>query len=398
LDGLAVLALPFVVCVLTTAAMLQQEQQDGDGDGIPDSQDQCPGEPETVNGFSDQDGCPDSFETLIDLGVQVVDEFWQVAMPELGARYTPPAEWVTYVSPVRTGCGPTVENNAMYCPMDRSLYFDRNFLRSEFEGGDFAPVLIMAHEWGHLAQHQLGIFTSARYNIQHELQADCFAGAFARHANDVQKILEPGDLNEALSILFRLGNPDVPWLDPQAHGSPGDRIDAFHYGFRRSVKGCAGAEFAETGGGIFKVFPPEGRPEGSLRTALPQRVGQYELVAVQPFPALIQEGATDALLATYHSREGVQVGHMLAAFPSSSECSRGFSAILTALQQEEGYAVVGQEPLTDREGRPVGQVAQLRGDNEIVLLMIQQLLLVASGPEGHPTSFLESYFAASPFK
>src|SRR4030095_6843062 len=93
-------------------------------------------------------------------------------------------------------------------------------------------VIIIAHEWGHLVQAQSGISRGRHLTIQMELQADCFAGSYTKHAEEAKE-LEPGDLEEAAVGLYSGGDPrGMPWFSPQAHGSSRQRINAFLDGYR----------------------------------------------------------------------------------------------------------------------------------------------------------------------
>ena len=198
------------------------QSNDTDGDGIPNASDSCPNRPETVNGFADSDGCPDSFDELMDLARRTAGSFWADEMPRQGPAYQPPSAFTMYDNALIV-CGDTLPpNNAVYMGCSRGLYFHRPFMESLFRRGDFIPVVVVAHEWGHLAQHTLGFLESLDFAIARELQADCFAGAYAR---SVEEMLEPGDLEEAIAGLFSFGGTNVPWLDPQYHGSGGDRAD-----------------------------------------------------------------------------------------------------------------------------------------------------------------------------
>ena len=70
--------------------------------------------------------------------------------------YIPPGGVVPYTRPIRTACGPAEPGNAFYCSADHSIYYDANLLTSMVtDVGDFAPVVAVAHEWGHLVQHLL---------------------------------------------------------------------------------------------------------------------------------------------------------------------------------------------------------------------------------------------------
>ncbi|MCJ7726395.1 MAG: neutral zinc metallopeptidase, partial [Acidimicrobiia bacterium] len=108
------------------------------------------------------------------------------------------------------------------------------------EFGDFAVALVLAHEWGHAVQARGSI---GGLGIMLELQADCFAGAWAGHVSAGESdllALQPGDLDEAMAgyLLFR--DPPGPSPgEPDAHGSAFDRVNAFQDGFFGGATACA---------------------------------------------------------------------------------------------------------------------------------------------------------------
>ena len=119
-----------------------------------------------------------------------------------------------------------------YCPADQKVYLDLSFYR-ELQGrfgapGDFAQAYVIAHEVGHHVQNQLGIADKVqqakqrtderganRLQVRMELQADCFAGLWAHHANRSRGILEQGDVEEALRAATAIGDDT---LQKQARG------------------------------------------------------------------------------------------------------------------------------------------------------------------------------------
>jgi len=198
----------------------------------------CPTEAETVNKVFDTDGCPDTLQDLLDLAAQDLDNFWGSAAQD----YDSP-RGVTPYTPnqrLRTACGRAVSNNAFYCPRSQSIYYDSRFLTRLLSGGDFGPVAVLAHEWGHYMQHQLGL--QGRYSVQVELQADCFAGAYARYLVEGQSQLlklEEGDVEEGAQLIYQLGDPrGTPWNDPEAHGTPKQRYAAFMEGVENGAQEC----------------------------------------------------------------------------------------------------------------------------------------------------------------
>ncbi|MFL5733917.1 MAG: neutral zinc metallopeptidase [Chloroflexia bacterium] len=213
--------------------------QDQDGDGIPDTADKCPTQLENRNGIFDSDGCPDTFNDFMGAVAGDVNNFWTQTFAASGKSYAPPSGIIPYTTPIRTGCGRSVPNNAFYCEPDNTIYYDSNFLQSQLSsGGDFAVAVITAHEWGHLVQTDLGIMDGSYRSVDIELQADCFAGAWAKHAEQTGE-LEAGDLQEGAKALYNAGDPaNVPWFSRQAHGTPQQREDSFNNGYAQGAQGC----------------------------------------------------------------------------------------------------------------------------------------------------------------
>ena len=188
---------------------------------------------------------PDQFaEYESDLALVLGDlrDYWSVALPELyGVEAVSPSAFIEYRSeedaPV---CGgekvPT--GNAVFCSGSNYIAWDEaNLLMPYFsQVGDFAIAFVLAHEWGHSIQAQVG--ARAEAGIFFELQADCYAGAWGADA-DQRGMLEQGDVEEGLAAARSVGDlPGVPWFDPQAHGTPEQRIEAFSVGFRRGPFAC----------------------------------------------------------------------------------------------------------------------------------------------------------------
>jgi hypothetical protein len=212
---------------------------DMDSDRIPDADDFCPKAVENYNKVFDLDGCPDTMQTLIIFAAEDLDAFWSGVFKESGLRYRIPLDFLPYTRPVQTACGQAILNNAFYCGRAHGIYYDYNFLLDQLNtDGDFAPVTIIAHEWGHLVQSNLGLLRGQFYTIQTELQADCFAGAWSKSVAE-KGLLEEGDIEEGAGALFRAGDDiDLPWFDPGAHGQPEQRVESFNIGFEEGVDGC----------------------------------------------------------------------------------------------------------------------------------------------------------------
>jgi predicted metalloprotease len=163
-------------------------------------------------------------------------DYWSAAFGRIGRPYAGPKGVVWYDTPTFMGCGITSVGSSTYCRVDRTIYLDVGlFSRSLGNIGDFAAATILAHEWGHEVQDELGLFSWAvlhRYWIGKELQADCYAGMFLRHATKVG-LLSGGDVAEGTALLASLGDgPDMKRSSPQAHGTPTERVGWFLRGFQ----------------------------------------------------------------------------------------------------------------------------------------------------------------------
>jgi uncharacterized protein len=172
-----------------------------------------------------------------------LETYWTSTFRRLGRVYLGPSDVVWYDFPTFTGCGITALGSSSYCRVDRTIYLDAElFARSIGDLGDFAAATILAHEWGHEVQDELGLFRWAvvhRYWIGKELQADCYAGLFARHAAAVGA-LRDGDLEEGTALLASLGDDQrMKRSSPQAHGTPTERVGWFLRGYRTgSLRVC----------------------------------------------------------------------------------------------------------------------------------------------------------------
>ncbi|MGE3846974.1 MAG: neutral zinc metallopeptidase [Gammaproteobacteria bacterium] len=188
---------------------------------------------------------------------------WDALFQQMGGRYQPPT-LVLFRGATPTACGTgQAAMGPFYCPADRKVYLDMAFF-TELErrfgaGGDFARAYVIAHEVGHHVQNLLGISEQAararrrmsevEYNklsVRIELQADCFAGVWAEHANRARPFLEPGDVAEALTAANAIGDDmlqkqarGVVVPDSFTHGTSAERMQWFKTGFERGdPKAC----------------------------------------------------------------------------------------------------------------------------------------------------------------
>jgi predicted metalloprotease len=134
-----------------------------------------------------------------------------------------------YDSLINGGCGLIGPGNAFYCPNDNSIGWDFNCMTDEARAfGEFAPVVILAHEWGHRNQAVLGFQASS---IAIELNADCQAGIFAA-VQESLGMLQMGDVCAAFQTFCAAGDPDdTPWFAPNAHGVCAQRVQSFENGY-----------------------------------------------------------------------------------------------------------------------------------------------------------------------
>lgn len=179
----------------------------------------------------------------VQLGVQIIDQFWQMKFSQNGYRYTRP-NVKYYTSPIYTPCGTAKMNNAFYCPADHNIYFDAIFFVKIMKAvggavgsdGDMAIIITLAHEWGHAFQGMTGQLDEI--TIFNENNADCTAGAFTNYTYQ-QGWLEKGDLEEATYTLYSFGD-NLPWHAPGAHDDGPGRHKEFTKGFKKGLIACGG--------------------------------------------------------------------------------------------------------------------------------------------------------------
>jgi len=137
-----------------------------------------------------------------------------------------------------------VRGNAFYCLESNFIAYDDVGLMPQFfeTFGQFAPSLILAHEWGHAIQDRADVEQLGLPSVYVELQADCFAGAWTGDVavKPQQVAYAPGDLEGAVAALIELR--DAPGSSPDdsdAHGSAFDRLSAFQDGYLLGPERCA---------------------------------------------------------------------------------------------------------------------------------------------------------------
>jgi len=171
--------------------------------------------------------------TLVKTAKEELNDFWRVNLDSYRNINGPIPYNSDNITHIESGCPLSLEN-AFYCANDNTIYYDVDFLNKLLaENGAFVPVVIMAHEWGHAIQAQVRPGQDDRLTVQKELEADCFAGAYAQASRG----LEEGDFEAAIGILHQFGDT-LALNSPQAHGDPLQRVGAFTWGKTKGVKIC----------------------------------------------------------------------------------------------------------------------------------------------------------------
>lgn len=182
------------------------------------------------------------------------EDTWGRIFAQGGRQYQEP-RLVLFDGRVQSACG--IAGSAtgpFYCPADQRVYIDLSFfneLEQRFGAeGDFARAYVIAHEVGHHVQNLLGVMDQVhqarqrldeaggnRLSVMTELQADCFAGVWARHTQERHDILEPGDIEEAVGAASAVGDDRIQqstrgYVVPDAftHGSAAQRVRWFQRG------------------------------------------------------------------------------------------------------------------------------------------------------------------------
>jgi uncharacterized protein len=204
----------------------------------------------------------DDVANFVSIVLADTEDTWREIFRRMNREYEDP-KLVLFTTSVQSACGIAgAAVGPFYCPGDHKLYLDLDFfraLRTRFGApGDFAQAYVVAHEVGHHVQTLLRTADRQRdswrdgeragasgLSVRRELQADCFAGVWAHHAQRSRNILEEGDIDEALGAAAAIGDDRLQRqaagrVAPESftHGTSAQRV---HW-FRRGLESGAVAQ------------------------------------------------------------------------------------------------------------------------------------------------------------
>jgi predicted metalloprotease len=201
---------------------------------------------------SSAETCSTELEQILCGATNDVQDYFIGALPAAYGQNFQETRTVFFSGFTDTGCGQaSAETGPFYCPADNFVYFDLDFLvqlQEQFGAtGDLAAQYIVAHEYGHHVQNLLGTNQLVQqapssqqneFSIALELQADCYAGAWARDAANRGQLDNAAEVEEALNAAAAVGDDRIQQqttgrVDPESwtHGSSEQRVQWFRTGF-----------------------------------------------------------------------------------------------------------------------------------------------------------------------
>jgi len=210
----------------------------------------------------------DRQECAVDLFTTSVQNFWKQAYPDQTGKPYDVVSTVRFQGGTDSGCGPaSADMGPFYCPNDQKVYLDTTFFDDMLsgqlgaKGGPFAIGYVIAHEYGHHIEDQLGILGKIRTQrgpksdaVRVELMADCLAGVWAKGAQEttddrgeqIISELNQDDIERAIDAAQAVGDDRIQKraqgrvdTDSFTHGSAAQRVRWFNQGLRQgTIEGC----------------------------------------------------------------------------------------------------------------------------------------------------------------
>lgn len=306
---------------------------------------------------------------------------WTDIFHSAGQRFPVP-NLVMYQDPPRTACGNLGKGNAYFCPADNTIYLDSDLMVALKNGaagtlhtdGDYAAIVAAAHELGHAVSSQLNAHLprviAGRDDLIEEHAADCYAGVITRRAK-TDHLLEAGDLEEGLLGLSQVGDK-VEWVydvanglgttpsmhrpKPNAHGTAGERQQAFLQGYYGGANFCSGRSSIEmppaTGRLITakSLLPSDAPGAGTGRTC--KWSGEAGGLRIQTLPAIGDQCTYNLLGSGAQLPDHVRIDLTVRQLPNSTTKRRS-SAGLYYGDGRPGAGLTGYAFGTDQWANPI---------------------------------------------
>ena len=254
--GTVVVIILFVVLTQCTNLSLPGAEPGGGGDTT--TANEC----QTGEDANRSDAC------AIDLFTTSVQNYWKEAYPDQKSQSYDVIQTIRFEGSTDSGCGPaSAAMGPFYCPNDRRVYLDQTFFDDMLEGrlgadgGPFAIGYVIAHEYGHHVENQLGVLGKVRTQkgansdaVRVELMADCLAGAWAKGAQETKdqdgraiiEDLTQDDIKRAINAAEAVGDDRIQQrsggrvdTDSFTHGSAEQRVRWFNKGLTDgTIRGC----------------------------------------------------------------------------------------------------------------------------------------------------------------
>ncbi len=237
--GVIIIALVAMLCGVDPTQLLE---------GLPSEVTQTQQQPGQASNSTNRP--PDDNRQFVGAVMKMTEDIWGEILPQQArVRYQQP-KLVLFDGQVSSACGQAgASTGPFYCPGDNKLYLDFGFfedLKREFKSpGDFAQAYVISHEVGHHIQNILGTMDKVqragqnnRLSVALELQADCYAGVWANHAQK-KGLVEAGDAEEAIRAASAVGDDTIQrrtqgvvMPDSFTHGSSQQRMQWFAKGMQ----------------------------------------------------------------------------------------------------------------------------------------------------------------------